>query len=230
MALIYCVEDDTSIRDIEIYTLQSTGYEAVGFENGKDFFVQIHKRVPDLVILDIMLPDISGMEILAKLKKDPSTMNLPVILASAKGTEFDKITGLDTGADDYLAKPFGMMEMVSRVRAVLRRATPRTETLIRAGNIVINDATHEAIVNEESIELTLKEYSILKLLISNPHIVFTRDRLLNEIWGMDYDGETRTVDVHIRTLRTKLKEAGSCIETIRGVGYRYKDNHEKETV
>lgn len=230
MALIYCVEDDTSIRDIEIYTLQSTGYEAVGFENGKDFFVQIHKRVPDLVILDIMLPDISGMEILAKLKKDPSTMNLPVILASAKGTEFDKITGLDTGADDYLAKPFGMMEMVSRVRAVLRRATPRTETLIRAGNIVINDATHEVIVNEESIELTLKEYSILKLLISNPHIVFTRDRLLNEIWGMDYDGETRTVDVHIRTLRTKLKEAGSCIETIRGVGYRYKDNHEKETV
>ena len=230
MALIYCVDDDTSIRDIEIYTLQSTGYEAVGFENGKDFFVQIHKRVPDLVILDIMLPDISGMEILAKLKKDPSTMNLPVILASAKGTEFDKITGLDTGADDYLAKPFGMMEMVSRVRAVLRRATPRTETLIRAGNIVINDATHEVIVNEESIELTLKEYSILKLLISNPHIVFTRDRLLNEIWGMDYDGETRTVDVHIRTLRTKLKEAGSCIETIRGVGYRYKDNHEKETV
>lgn len=230
MALIYCVEDDASIRDIEIYTLQSTGYEAVGFENGKDFFVQIHKRVPDLVILDIMLPDISGMEILAKLKKDPSTMNLPVILASAKGTEFDKITGLDTGADDYLAKPFGMMEMVSRVRAVLRRATPRTETLIRAGNIVINDATHEVIVNEESIELTLKEYSILKLLISNPHIVFTRDRLLNEIWGMDYDGETRTVDVHIRTLRTKLKEAGSCIETIRGVGYRYKDNHEKETV
>ena len=230
MALIYCVEDDTSIRDIEIYTLQSTGYEAVGFENGKDFFVQIHKRVPDLVILDIMLPDISGMEILAKLKKDPSTMNLPVILASAKGTEFDKITGLDTGADDYLAKPFGMMEMVSRVRAVLRRSKPRTETLIRAGNIVINDATHEVIVNEESIELTLKEYSILKLLISNPHIVFTRDRLLNEIWGMDYDGETRTVDVHIRTLRTKLKEAGSCIETIRGVGYRYKDNHEKETV
>lgn len=222
MALIYCVEDDTSIRDIEIYTLQSTGYEAVGFENGKDFFAQIHKRVPDLVILDIMLPDISGMEILSKLKKDPSTMNLPVILASAKGTEFDKITGLDTGADDYLAKPFGMMEMVSRVRAVLRRATPKTQTLITAGNITINDATHEVRVNGEYVELTLKEYSVLKMLISHPHIVFTRDRLLNEIWGMDYDGETRTVDVHIRTLRTKLKEAGSCIETIRGVGYRYK--------
>ena len=222
MALIYCVEDDTSIRDIEIYTLQSTGYEAVGFENGKDFFVQIHKRVPDLVILDIMLPDISGMEILAKLKKDPSTMNLPVILASAKGTEFDKITGLDTGADDYLAKPFGMMEMVSRVRAVLRRSTPKTQTLITAGSITINDATHEVRVNGEYVELTLKEYSVLKMLISHPHIVFTRDRLLNEIWGMDYDGETRTVDVHIRTLRTKLKEAGSCIETIRGVGYRYK--------
>lgn len=222
MALIYCVEDDTSIRDIEIYTLQSTGYEAVGFENGKDFFAQIHKQVPDLVILDIMLPDISGMEILAKLKKDPSTMNLPVILASAKGTEFDKITGLDTGADDYLAKPFGMMEMVSRVRAVLRRSTPKTQTLITAGSITINDATHEVRVNGEYVELTLKEYSVLKMLISHPHIVFTRDRLLNEIWGMDYDGETRTVDVHIRTLRTKLKEAGSCIETIRGVGYRYK--------
>ena len=230
MELIYCVEDDTSIRDIEIYTLRSTGYEAIGFENGKAFFEAIRTRMPDLVILDIMLPDISGMEIVTRLRKDPATLHLPVILASAKGTEFDKISGLDTGADDYLAKPFGMMEMVSRVRAVLRRSKPRTETLIRAGNIVINDATHEVIVNEESIELTLKEYSILKLLISNPHIVFTRDRLLNEIWGMDYDGETRTVDVHIRTLRTKLKEAGSCIETIRGVGYRYKDNHEKETV
>ena len=149
-------------------------------------------------------------------------MNLPVILANAKGTEFDKITGLDTGADDYLAKPFGMMEMVSRVRAVLRRATPKTQTLITAGNITINDATHEVRVNGEYVELTLKEYSVLKMLISHPHIVFTRDRLLNEIWGMDYDGETRTVDVHIRTLRTKLKEAGSCIETIRGVGYRYK--------
>ena len=174
MELIYCVEDDTSIRDIEIYTLRSTGYEATGFENGKAFFEAIRTRMPDLVILDIMLPDISGMEILTRLRKDPATLHLPVILASAKGTEFDKISGLDTGADDYLAKPFGMMEMVSRVRAVLRRSKPRTETLIRAGNIVINDATHEVIVNEESIELTLKEYSILKLLISSPHIVLDR--------------------------------------------------------
>ena len=230
MELIYCVEDDTSIRDIEIYTLRSTGYEAMGFENGKEFFEALHTRMPDLVILDIMLPDISGMEILTRLKKDPSTTHLPVILASAKGTEFDKISGLDTGADDYLTKPFGMMEMVSRVRAVLRRAKPKNESMITAGNIVMNDATHEVRVNNESVELTLKEYSVLKLLISHPHIVFTRDRLLNEIWGMDYDGETRTVDVHIRTLRTKLKEAGSCIETIHGVGYRYKENHEKETV
>ena len=230
MELIYCVEDDTSIRDIEIYTLRSTGYEAMGFENGKEFFEALHTRMPDLVILDIMLPDISGMEILTRLKKDPSTMHLPVILASAKGTEFDKISGLDTGADDYLAKPFGMMEMVSRVRAVLRRAKPKNESIITAGSITINDATHEVRVNEESVDLTLKEYSVLKLLISHPHIVFTRDRLLNEIWGMDYDGETITVDVHIRTLRTKLKEAGSCIETIRGVGYRYKENYEKETV
>ena len=231
MRKVLILEDEVSIRSFVVINLKRAGYEAIEAGTGMEALERL-KENPDIgvAILDIMLPDISGMEILAKLKKDPSTMNLPVILASAKGTEFDKITGLDTGADDYLAKPFGMMEMVSRVRAVLRRATPRTETLIRAGNIVINDATHEVIVNEESIELTLKEYSILKLLISNPHIVFTRDRLLNEIWGMDYDGETRTVDVHIRTLRTKLKEAGSCIETIRGVGYRYKDNHEKETV
>ncbi|MGM9940878.1 MAG: response regulator transcription factor [Bulleidia sp.] len=230
MGLIYCVEDDTSIREIEIYTLNSTGYEAIGFENGKDFFEALRKRMPDLVLLDIMLPDISGMDILQKMKKDPKLMDIPVILASAKGTEFDKISGLDTGADDYLAKPFGMMEMVSRVRAVLRRSQKKAPSVITTDRISLNDDTHEVRVEGEPVELTLKEYSVLKLLMSHPNIVFTRDRLLNEIWGLDYDGETRTVDVHIRTLRTKLKEAGSCIETIRGVGYRYKDNHEKETV
>lgn len=224
MAKIYCVEDDTSIREIEIYTLNTTGFEALGFENGKEFFETLHKQLPDLILLDIMLPDISGMDILTALKKDPKTKDIPVILASAKGTEFDKISGLDTGADDYLAKPFGMMEMVSRVRAVLRRSTPKTVSILKTNQITLNDETHEVTVNGDNVELTLKEYSVLKMLISHPGIVFTRDRLLNEIWGMDYDGETRTVDVHIRTLRTKLKEAGNCIDTVRGVGYRYKES------
>lgn len=226
MELIYCVEDDTSIREIEIYTLNSTGYQAVGFESGKDFFEAVKKRMPDLVLLDIMLPDVSGMEILQRMKKDPKLMDIPVILASAKGTEYDKISGLDTGADDYLAKPFGMMEMVSRVRAILRRSAKKTPSVITTDLISLNDDTHEVFVKSEPVELTLKEYSVLRLLMSHPNIVFTRDRLLNEIWGLDYDGETRTVDVHIRTLRTKLKEAGSCIETIRGVGYRYKENQQ----
>lgn len=224
MTKIYCVEDDTSIREIEIYTLNSTGFEAVGFENGKEFFEAVRKQVPDLILLDIMLPDMSGMDILSTLKKDPSTKDIPVILASAKGTEFDKINGLDTGADDYLAKPFGMMEMVSRVRAVLRRSRPKTSSILKTREITLNDETHIVEVNGENVELTLKEYSVLKLLMSHPGIVFSRDRLLNEIWGMDYDGETRTVDVHIRTLRTKLKEAGNCIDTVRGVGYRYKES------
>lgn len=223
MAKIYCVEDDTSIREIEIYTLNSTGFEAIGFENGKDFFEAVRKQLPDLILLDIMLPDVSGMDILSSLKKDPSTKDIPVILASAKGTEFDKINGLDTGADDYLAKPFGMMEMVSRVRAVLRRSSPKTSSVLKTKEITLNDETHVVEVNGENVELTLKEYSVLKMLMSHPGIVFSRDRLLNEIWGMDYDGETRTVDVHIRTLRTKLKEAGNCIDTVRGVGYRYKE-------
>ena len=224
MEKIYCVEDDTSIREIEIYTLNSTGFEAIGFESGKEFFSAMKKQLPDLVLLDIMLPDISGMEILSTLRKDPLTKDIPVILASAKGTEYDKISGLDTGADDYLAKPFGMMEMVSRVRAVLRRSHPKQSAVLTTSQITLNDATHEVTVNGRDVELTLKEYSVLKLLISHPGIVFSRDRLLNEIWGMDYDGETRTVDVHIRTLRTKLKEAGNCIDTVRGVGYRYKEN------
>ena len=226
MALIYCVEDDTSIRDIEIYTLQSTGYEAVGFENGKDFFAQIHKRVPDLVILDIMLPDISGMEILAKLKKDPSTMNLPVILASAKGTEFDKITGLDTGADDYLAKPFGMMELISRIKAVLRRSqkgSNELQDIIKVGDIEIDTKKHEVTAAGEIVNLTLKEYELLKRLMKNSNIVMTRDLLLEEIWGYDFDGETRTVDVHVRTLRQKLGKSGERIETVRGVGYRMRE-------
>ncbi len=221
MGVIYCVEDDSSIREIEIYTLQSTGYHAKGFENGRDFFAALKTEKPDLVILDIMLPDEDGMDILAKLKRNTDTKDIPVILASAKGTEYDKVKGLDTGADDYLAKPFGMMEMVSRVRAVLRRAKQQPNNVLTNGNIEILNDQHEVKVNGVPVELTLKEYSLLELLMSHPGIVFTREQLLNQIWGTDYDGETRTIDVHVRTLRQKLGEEGNRIGTVRGVGYRY---------
>ena len=221
--MIYCVEDDSSIREIEIYTLQSTGFEARGFETAGDFFKALQKEKPELVILDIMLPDMEGTEVLKQLKKDVSTKDIPVILASAKGTEYDKVKGLDTGADDYLAKPFGMMEMVSRVRAVLRRTQkPKSEVLEHNG-IRIDHGKHEVTVNGKMIDLTLKEYEVLALLMSRPGIVFTRDQLLSKVWEEEYTTETRTVDVHIRTLRQKLQEEGAHIDTVRGVGYRYKE-------
>ncbi len=223
--MIAVVEDDSSIREIEIYTLNSTGFDAEGFEDGKSFFQSLKEQKPELVILDVMLPDEDGVQILKKLKRDPDTASIPVIMASAKGTEYDKIRGLDLGADDYLAKPFGMMEMVSRARAVLRRCqtgNPQS-TIVTHGKIRIDPEKHEVFVSDEEISLTLKEYELLKLLLSHPGIVYTRDQLLNLIWGMEYDGETRTVDVHIRTLRQKLKDAGSCIDTVRGVGYRYRE-------
>ena len=222
--MIYVVEDDSSIREIEIYTLHSTGFEAVGFENGRDFFTALKTKKPDLILLDIMLPDEDGTEILKKLKKDPSARDIPVILASAKGTEYDKVQGLDIGADDYLAKPFGMMEMVSRVRAVLRRTNRETGHVIEHCGIRIDFDKHEVTVNGSIIELTLKEYDLLSLLVSHPGIVFTREQLLNEIWGTEYDGETRTIDVHIRTLRQKLSEQGKHIDTVRGVGYRFRED------
>ena len=223
--MIAVVEDDSSIREIEIYTLKSTGFAAEGFEDGKSFFESLKQEKPELVILDVMLPDEDGVQILKKLKADPDTVSIPVIMASAKGTEYDKIRGLDLGADDYLAKPFGMMEMVSRARAVLRRCSTQetASTVVTHGPIRIDPQKHEVYVNDEEISLTLKEYELLKLLLSHPGIVYTRDQLLNLIWGLEYDGETRTVDVHIRTLRQKLKDAGSCIDTVRGVGYRYRE-------
>lgn len=221
MAKIYCVEDDKSIQEIEIYTLQSTGFDAQGFYDGKSFFQALTKEKPDLILLDVMLPDEDGISILTKLKKNPATSDIPVIIASAKGEEYDKIVGLDTGADDYLAKPFGMMEMVSRIRAVLRRTQKQAAHLIISGNIQIDDDSHIVSVNNEVIELTLKEYQLLKLFVSHPGIAYTRDTLLSKIWGTDFYGETRTVDVHIRTLRAKLGEEGNHISTVRGVGYRY---------
>lgn len=222
--MIYCVEDDASIREIEIYTLKSTGFAAKGFETAADFFAALRNEKPDLILLDIMLPDEDGTQVLKKLKKDPVTRDIPVIMASAKGTEYDKVQGLDTGADDYLAKPFGMMEMVSRIRAVLRRVNSSSEQVIENSGIRMDTSRHEVLVDGEPVALTLKEYDLLYLLLSHPGIVYTRDQLLNHIWGTEYDGETRTVDVHVRTLRQKLGNAGRHIDTVRGVGYRYKED------
>lgn len=219
--MIYCLEDDEGIRDIEVYTLRSTGYAAKGFADGKSFFEAVKSDPPQLVILDIMLPNEDGLDILKRLKTGAATRDIPVIMASAKGSEYDKIKGLDLGADDYLAKPFGMLEMVSRVRAVLRRAVPSAEThLLTAGGLSMNLDEHRVKADGESVSLTLKEYRMLRTMMEHPGIVFTRDQLLSDIWGMDYNGETRTVDVHMRTLRQKLGECGNLIETVRGVGYR----------
>jgi two-component system alkaline phosphatase synthesis response regulator PhoP len=221
MTMIYCVEDDKSIREIEMYTLQSTGFETKGFEDGHSFFEELKEKKPNLILLDVMLPDEDGISILTKLKKNPDTNDIPVIIASAKGEEYDKIKGLDTGADDYLAKPFGMMEMISRIKAVLRRSIHAVSSNLTSGNIEMDLNSHIVKVNGEQVDLTLKEYELLKLFISHPGIVYSREALLNKIWEVEYYGETRTVDVHIRTLRSKLKEEGNRITTVRGVGYRY---------
>ena len=219
--MIYCVEDDAAIRDIEVYALRSTGFEAEGCESGAALFAALKKAPAELVILDVMLPGEDGLEILKKLRLGAATRNLPVIMATARGEEYDKITGLDSGADDYLVKPFGMMEMVSRVRAVLRRARPeRSRSALSLGGATIDPESRRVTANGQEVALTLKEFELLYTLMSSPGVVFTRDRLLSEIWGTDYDGETRTVDVHVRTLRQKLGEAGSVICTVRGVGYR----------
>ena len=219
--MIYCVEDDAAIRDIEVYALRSTGFEAEGCESGAALFAALKEAPAELVILDVMLPGEDGLEILKKLRLGAATRNLPVIMATARGEEYDKITGLDSGADDYLVKPFGMMEMVSRVRAVLRRARPeRSRSALSLGGVTIDPESRRVTANGQEAALTLKEFELLYTLMSSPGVVFTRDRLLSEIWGTDYDGETRTVDVHVRTLRQKLGEAGSVICTVRGVGYR----------
>lgn len=235
MDLIFCVEDDPGIRDIELYTLTSTGFEAEGFADGNALFEALHakERLPSLILLDIMLPGEDGYTILARLRASADTRDIPVIMATAKGMEYDKIRGLDSGADDYMVKPFGMMEMVSRVRAVLRRCKARNGTqtdaagILRADGLVLNDEEHTVTIDGERAVLTYKEYELLHLFLSRPGVAFTRDRLFNEIWGMDFCGETRTVDMHIRTLRQKLGAYGSMIETVRGVGYRF-EPHERE--
>lgn len=219
--MIFCVEDDSGIRDLMIYTLNSVGFEAEGFSCGSDFFRALERTAPELVMLDIMLPGEDGIEILKRLRKTASTAGIPVIMATARGTEYDKVLGLDLGADDYLAKPFGMMEMVSRVKAVLRRAGPKKDgRILRAGNLELNLEEHTVFSGGERVVLTLKEYELLCLFMDHPGRVFTRDQLLQSIWGAAYTGETRTVDVHVGTLRSKLGACGNYIETVRGVGYR----------
>lgn len=222
--MIFCVEDDRAIRDLMMYTLNSAGFETCGMEDGTALFSALKQRRPELIMLDIMLPGEDGITILQKLRQNPVTSDIPIIMATAKGTEYDKVIGLDLGADDYLAKPFGMMEMVSRVKAVLRRVAARDSSqILRMGNLEMNKNHHIVLVCGKRIELTLKEYEMLRLFMENPGRVFTRDQIFDSIWGSDYAGESRTVDVHIGTLRAKLSECGAYIETVRGVGYRMEE-------
>lgn len=226
--MIWCVDDDHAIRDIEIYTLESTGYKARGFADGAEMFEALKTEKPELIVLDIMLPEEDGVEILRKLRKNEATKDIPVIMATAKGSEIDKIQSLDLGADDYLVKPFGVMEMVSRIKAVLRRcqsAPANEDTLISLNGIVINDSEHTVSVDSSPVTLTLKEYELLKLMLSHPGKVYSREQLLAHIWGTDYMGETRTVDMHIKNLRQKLGEKSSMIKTVIGIGYRLEVQH-----
>lgn len=219
--MIWCVDDDNTIRDIEVYTLTQTGFEAKGFSDGNSMLEALKNEKPDLIVLDIMLPGKDGVDVLKEIRSNTETCKIPVIMATAKGTEMDKIQGLDMGADDYLVKPFGVMEMVSRIKAVLRRCQcPDKDEVLRVGEISLSDKERTVTVNDKNIVLTYKEFEILKLFMNNPGIVLSRDRLLSEVWGIDYLGETRTVDMHIKTLRQKLGSAASCIETVIGVGYK----------
>ena len=219
--MIYCVEDDRGIRELVVYTLTNSGFEAKGIESGEELFKAVKTALPKLILLDIMLPDTDGIEILKKLRADASTAKIPVIMVTAQGTEYDKVIGLDSGADDYISKPFGMMELISRIKAVLRRYETAEDTgVLSCRGVVVNQRSHTVTVDGKQVELTLKEFEVLTLLMKNLGAVLTRDMLLENIWGYDFDGETRTVDVHIRTLRSKLGSGGDIIETVRGVGYR----------
>lgn len=223
--MIYLLEDDNSIRELVLYTLDSAGLEAEGFDRPSAFWRRMEQRIPDLVVLDIMLPQEDGLSILRRLRTEKATRRLPVMLLTAKSTEFDKVVGLDSGADDYVAKPFGMMELLSRIKALLRRAAPEAaeeekDSEYRLGRIHLSTSEHTVRVDGNPVTLTLKEFELLSLLLRHPGKVFSRDQLLNQIWGYSFDGENRTVDVHVRTLRQKLGECGDYIETVRGVGYK----------
>ncbi len=225
--MIYCVEDDANIRDLVIYALKSSGYEALGFSDSESFYRALRKEMPSMILLDIMLPGEDGMTILKRLKNSSETRDIPVIMITAKSSEYDKVMGLDSGADDYITKPFGMMEFLARVKAVFRRSEPSpssSENRLSVGQLTMDIERHLVEVDGQEVVLTFKEFEMLKYMLENVGIVLGRDKLLEEIWGYDYEGETRTVDVHIRTLRQKLGEAGGLIETVRGVGYRIREN------
>lgn len=219
--MIWCVEDDAAIRDIEVYALRSTGFEAEGFEDGLAFWNALQERRPELVVLDVMLPGIDGVELLRRIRASAHLADLPVIMATAKGAEYDKIRSLDLGADDYVVKPFGVMELVSRIRAVLRRCHGAgMQKLLRLGELTMDLDEHTVTVEGERVQLTYKEYELLRLFLSHPGTAFSREQLFTAVWGENYVGETRTLDMHIRTLRQKLLSCGRYIETVRGVGYR----------
>ena len=228
MSVIWCVEDDSSIRELETYVLNTTGMEAYGFEDGTVFWETLQQKQPDLILLDVMLPGIDGVELLSRMKANEKFRDIPVIMATAKGTEYDKVQSLDLGADDYLVKPFGMMEMVSRVKAVLRRSQPRkNDRLLTLDELVLDLDQHIVSVSGERIALTYKEYELLKLFLSQPGVAFTREQLLQKVWNTEYVSESRTVDMHIRTLRQKLGSYGNIIETVRNVGYRLEGRHDQ---
>ena len=229
--MIWCVEDDPSIREIEVYALNSTGLEARGFADGGEFWEALETERPDLVLLDVMLPGEDGVEILKRLRSDERYREIPVIMATAKGTEFDKVQSLDLGADDYITKPFGMMEMVSRVKAVLRRSQPKQAApLLKLKGLTLDENQHTVTIDDQRVVLTYKEYELLRLFLSHPGMAFSREQLLQTVWNTEYAVETRTVDMHIRTLRQKLGEYGRYIETIRGVGYRLEDKYDKQNL
>lgn len=229
--MIFCVEDDRGIRELMTYTLSASGYKALGLKDGKELDEALKNTKPDLITLDIMLPNEDGISILKRLKNDERYHDIPIIMASAKGEEYDKVIGLDLGADDYLAKPFGMMEMVSRIKAVLRRSeTVNKKQELRNGPIYLNNIKHIVIVDGKEIELTLKEYELLLLFMNNIGIVFTREHLLASIWDSNFVGESRTIDVHVGTLRNKLGKYGACIKTLRGVGYKMEAIYEEKNI
>ena len=225
--MIYLLEDDTSIQNFVLYTLKNTGFEAEGFERPSDFWKRMEEEIPDLLLLDIMLPEEDGMEILQKLRDNRKTKHLPIIMLTAKGTEYDKVLGLDSGADDYVAKPFSMMELMSRIKALLRRSEIKEEKkdTYQVGPLYVNISKHIVKVDDEEVNsLTYKEFEILCLLLENQGMVLTRSALMDRVWGCELERENRTLDVHVRTLRAKLGPAGGLIETVRGVGYKFKNN------
>lgn len=221
--MIWCVEDDASIRDIEVYALRSTGFEACGFSDGAAFWQALQtEEQPELVVLDVMLPGVDGMELLRRMRASAALRRIPVVMATAKGAEYDKIQGLDLGADYYLAKPFGVMELVSRVKAVLRRCRPVQQQVLRCSGLAVDTKEHTVTADGVRVELTYKEFQLLRLFLSHVGTAFTRDQLMEQVWGMDFCGESRTIDMHIRTLRQKLGAYGEHIETVRSVGYRWR--------